>query len=123
MAGYDVFVSYGHAKDKPIAVGLQAVIQRLGKPWYLWQALRVFRDDSSLSATPISWPSIERALEDSLFLILLASPEASAAPSVNRAVSWWLAHKRPETLLIVLTDGELSWTESLVDFVWHASMP
>ena len=73
MAAYDAFVSYSHARDKPIAAALQSVIQTLGKPWYRRRALRVFRDDTSLSATPSLWPSIETALGNSRFLILLAS--------------------------------------------------
>jgi hypothetical protein len=34
MPLYDAFISYSHAKDKPIASPLQSAIQRLGKPWY-----------------------------------------------------------------------------------------
>ena len=30
---YDAFISYSHAKDKPIATALQAVVQKLGKAW------------------------------------------------------------------------------------------
>jgi hypothetical protein len=62
MPLYDAFISYSHAKDKPIAAALQSVVQKLGKPWYHRRALRVFRDDTSLSATPHLWPTIERAL-------------------------------------------------------------
>ena len=62
MALYDAFISYSHAKDKPIAAALQSVVQKLGKPWYRRRALRVFRDDTSLSATPSLWPTIEQAL-------------------------------------------------------------
>jgi hypothetical protein len=39
----------------------------------------VFRDDSSLSASAHLWPSIEQALSQSHFLILLASPEAATS--------------------------------------------
>jgi hypothetical protein len=86
MAVYDAFVSYSHAKDKPIAAALQSVIQKLGKPWYRRRALRVFRDDTSLSATPSLWPAIEQALGQSRYLILLASPEAAASQWVNKEV-------------------------------------
>src|SRR6266702_5457386 len=79
MALYDAFISYSYAKDKPIAAALQSVIQRLGKPWYRRRALRVFRDDTSLSATPHLWPTIEQSLGQSRFFILLASPEAAAS--------------------------------------------
>ena len=77
MAGYDAFISYSHGKDKPIAAALQSVVQRLGKPWYRRRALRLFRDDTSLSATPHLWPTIEQALGESRFLVLMASPEFS----------------------------------------------
>jgi hypothetical protein len=71
LALYDAFISYSHSKDKPIAAALQSVV-------YQRRALRVFRDDTSLSATPHLWPSIEQALGQSRFLVLLASPEAAA---------------------------------------------
>jgi hypothetical protein len=80
---YDAFISYSHAKDKPIAASLQSVIQKLGKPWYRRRALRVFRDDTSLSATPSLWPSIEAELAESRYLILLSSPESAASPWVG----------------------------------------
>ncbi len=123
MALYDAFVSYSHAKDKPIAAALQSAIQRLGKPWYRRRALRVFRDDTSLSATPSLWPSIEQALAQSRFLIVLASPEAAASPWVNKEVSWWLDHQSVETILVAVTDGELVWDNAVGDFIRREGMP
>jgi TIR domain len=109
MPLYDAFLSYSHAKDKPIAAALQSVVQRLGKPWYRRRALRVFRDDTSLSATPHLWPATEQALAQSRFLILLASPEAAASPWVGKELSYWLDHNGADTLLIAVTDGALTW--------------
>jgi len=114
---YDAFISYSHAKDKPIAAALQRAVQTLGKPWYQRRALRVFRDDTSLSATPHLWPTIEQALGQSRFLILLASPEATASQWVNKEVAYWLEHKSADTLLIAVTDGTLLWDNALNDFV------
>src|SRR5919198_1861455 len=108
MPLYDAFISYSHAKDKPIAAALQRAVQTLGKPWYQRRALRVFRDDTSLSATPHLWPSIEVALAQSRYLILLASPEAATSHWVGKEIAWWLEHKGAATLLIALTDGELA---------------
>jgi tetratricopeptide (TPR) repeat protein len=116
LAHYDAFISYSHAKDKPVAAALQAVVQTLGKPWYRRRALRVFRDDTSLSATPGLWPSIEQALAQSRFLIFLASPEAAASQWVGKEVAYWLQHKGGDTLLIALTDGDLSWDSVAGDF-------
>jgi tetratricopeptide (TPR) repeat protein len=123
LALYDAFISYSHAKDKPIAAALQSVVQRLGKPWYKRRALRVFRDDTSLSATPQLWPSIEQALGQSRFLILLASPEAAASPWVGKEIAYWLEHKGADTLLIALTGGTLAWDETAADFGWSAATP
>src|SRR6266480_6020386 len=116
MPAYDAFISYSHAKDKPTAAALQSIVQKLGKPWYKRRALRVFRDDTSLSATPNLWPSIEHALAQSRFLILLASPEAATSPWVNKEVAFWLEHKSADTLFVAVTDGELAWDNAAGDF-------
>ncbi len=121
MAAYDAFISYSHALDKPIAAALQTVVQRLGKPWYRRRSLRLFRDDTSLAASPHLWPSIEAALAQSRFLILLASPEAATSPWVGKEIEYWLAHKSTDTLLIALTGGTLAWDND--DFHWSASTP
>ena len=123
MALYDAFISYSHAKDKPTAGALQSAIQKLGKPWYRRRALRVFRDDTSLSATPHLWPTIEQALEESRFLILLASPEAAASHWVGKEVAYWLERKSADTLLIAVTDGMLAWDNAVTDFAWGKGAP
>jgi WD40 repeat protein len=123
VPAYDAFISYSHAKDKPIAAALQSVIQKLGKAWYERRAARVFRDDTSLSATPHLWPSIERALSESRHLILLASPEAAESPWIAKEVGYWLKHKSPDTLFIGLTGGELAWDNKKGDFKWTAKTP
>jgi hypothetical protein len=87
VPAYDAFISYSHAKDKPIAAALQSVIQKLGKPWHKRRALRVFRDDTSLSATPQLWPSIEQALAQSRYLLLLARPRRRPPPGSARRSS------------------------------------
>jgi tetratricopeptide (TPR) repeat protein len=123
MSIYDAFISYSQAKDKPIAASLQTVVQTLGKPWYKRRALRIFRDDTSLSATPHMWPTLETALAESRFLILLASAEAARSPWVGKEVSYWLEHKSVDTLLIAMTDGELAWPAGAADFAWTDATP
>jgi MTH538 TIR-like domain (DUF1863)/WD domain, G-beta repeat len=120
---YDALISYSHAKDKPIATALQSVVQKIAKAWYRRRALRVFRDDTSLSATPHLWPSIEQALGQSRFLILLASPEAAASRWVGQEIAYWLDHKSADTVLIALTEGELDWDQATSDFRWSLTPP
>jgi tetratricopeptide (TPR) repeat protein len=123
MAAYDAFISYSHAKDRAVAAALQAVKQKLGKPWYRRRALRVFRDDTSLAATPQLWTSIELALSQSRYLVLLASPESAASPWVGKEVAYWLEHKSVDTLLIAVTDGTLAWDYDARDFYWTDRLP
>jgi tetratricopeptide (TPR) repeat protein len=123
MPAYDAFISYSHAQDKPVAAALQSLVQKLGKPWYRRRALRIFRDDTSLSATPHLWPSIEQALNDSRFLVLIASTQAAASLWVDKEVAYWLDHKSVDTLLIAVTDGALTWDATANDFRWSDTTP
>jgi hypothetical protein len=120
---YDAFISYNPKLDKPFVQRLQRQLQNLGKAWWQRRAVRVFRDESSLSAMPGLWPAIERALERSRFLIVCASPEAAASHWVNEEAKWWLEHKSRDTLLIALTAGDLRWDRTASDFVWNPATP
>ena len=71
--------------------------------------MRIFRDESSLSANPHLWSSITDALDQSSWFVLLLSPEAAESPWVNDEVEYWLEHKDPDRIIPVLTDGEFGW--------------
>lgn len=120
---YDTFVSYSHRLDKPLVLRLQRQLQSLGKAWWQRRAIRVFRDESSLSASPALWAAIEKALKASRYFIICASPEAAASKWVDKEVRWWLDNKGRDRFLIVLTSGELQWDCSTVDFVWNEASP
>jgi hypothetical protein len=62
-------MSYNRAVDGKLAPALQRALHGFAKPWYRLRALRVFRDDASLSANPGLWSSIEQALVDSEFFV------------------------------------------------------
>lgn len=112
-AGFDAFISYSHAVDGRLAPALQEGLHRFAKPWYRLRALRVFRDETSLSATPELWPSIVAALDKSRWFILLASPEAAKSRWVNDEVAHWSETKSTGQILIVLTkddkEGGFDW--------------
>ena len=121
--GYDAFVSYSHAADGRLAPALQRGLQSLAKPWHRRRALRVFRDQTSLSASPELWSAIEEALSQSRFFVLLASPEAAASHWVDQEVRWWRENRSHDTVLIVLTDGGLDWDNDRRDFNAEAPIP
>lgn len=120
---YDAFVSYSHAADGRLAPALQTGLQSLAKPWYRRRALRIFRDETSLSVSPELWPSIEAALSQARYFILMASPEAADSPWVDQEVRWWRAHRSHQTVLIALTDGELDWDDERQDFSAGGPVP
>ena len=116
QTSFDAFVSYSHAVDDRLAPALQQGLQTLGKPWHRRRVLHVFRDQTSLTASPSLWPDIERALATSHYFILLASPEAAASSWVRKELQWWLEHRPRERLLIAITDGSLAWDGARGDF-------
>lgn len=63
---YFGFISYSHAADDLLAPRLQSALQQFAKPWWKRGAVRIFRDESSLSANPHLWSSIAEALDPSL---------------------------------------------------------
>ena len=120
---FDAFISYSHAADDLLAPRLQSGLQQFAKPWWRRRALRVFRDQASLSANPHLWSSITEALAGSEWFVILTSPEAAASPWVNREVAWWLEHKDPERILPVLTDGVLEWDEAANGWAAASAVP
>ncbi len=106
---FDAFVSYSHAADGRLAPALQRAMQRLAKPWYRARALRVFRDETALSANPHLWSSIQTAMDESEWFVLLASPDAAASEWVNRELDYWLASKSTDRILVAVTDGTWRW--------------
>src|SRR5215471_13707226 len=115
---YRAFISYSHAADGKLAPALQSALHRFARPWYKLRALRVFRDNTNLSISPGLWSSIEQALGQSDYFVLLASPQAVASRWVGNEIQFWLAHREARTLLIVLTDGTLAWNTDTTDIDW-----
>jgi hypothetical protein len=115
---YDAFMSYSHAADHVAAPALQSALHKFARPWNRMRALHVFRDQTSLAASPELWPAIEDALSNARWLIVMASPTAAASRWVAREIEWWLTHRSPQTMLIVLTDGALWWDQTAGDFDW-----
>jgi len=124
--GYDAFISYSHAADGRLAPRVQSGLHRFAKPLLSLRALHVFRDQTSLSATPELWSTIESALNEARFFIFMASPDAAASVWVQREVEHWLgaspmakAGKAVDHFLIILTAGDIFWSSHSGDFDWQ----
>jgi WD40 repeat protein len=115
---YRGFISYSRAADDRLARELQSGLHGFAKPWYRLRAMRVFRDKTGLAVTPGLWESIQKALAQSDYFILLASPAAAQSKWVAQEADWWLRNRSASRLLIVWTDGELVWDPAAGDFDW-----
>src|ERR1700748_1820957 len=113
---YNAFISYSHTADVTLAAALQSALHSFAKPWYRLRALHIFRDQTNLAVNPALWSSIRDALDQSLFFILLASPEAAASPWVAKETEYWIDRNGPSHIRIVLTGGTLTWDHSRASF-------
>ncbi len=112
---YDVFISYAHAGDAGISAALQQGLQHLAKPWNRRRAMEVFRDETSVSASSGSEPSIGHALDASRWFVLLASPETAKSDWVSDEITHWVSTKGADHLLVVVTEGTWIWDKSSGD--------
>ncbi|MDH3308744.1 MAG: TIR domain-containing protein, partial [Acidimicrobiia bacterium] len=111
---YDGFISYSHSADDLLAPRLQSGLQKFAKPWWKRRAVRIFRDESSLSANPHLWSSITEALDTSGWFVLLLSPDAAQSEWVNQEIAYWVEHRDPKKILPVVTDGSFGWVDGEV---------
>ena len=118
---YDAFISYSHKADTRVASLVQSALHRFAKPFFKLRALRVYRDKTSLSANSALWPAIEKALSESKYFLLLASSLGASSPWVSREVNWWLKNRSTEKMLILLTDGDIRWSDDQNDFDWNST--
>jgi WD40 repeat protein len=116
---FNAFISYSHSADGKIGPALQKALVKLAKPWYKMRALRIFRDETSLSASPHLWKNIIAGLMDSEYFILLASPMAASSKWVQKEIEFWLSKKSVENIIIALTEGEIVWDDKIGDFDWQ----
>jgi WD40 repeat protein len=116
---YKAFISYSHATDEELASALQAALHAFGRPWNRLRAIRVFRDRTNLSANPDLWAGIERAIGESEWFLLMASPGAAQSDWVRREITTFLQRNQSDRVLLVLTDGEVTWDSASIDFDWQ----
>src|SRR3954452_2725875 len=111
-ARYHAFISYRHGADDAVAAAVEHGLERLARPWNRLRAMSVFRDQSDLAAEADLSGAITRTLDESRFLVLLASPASAASPWVDREIAYWCDRGGGVTrLIVVMTDGELAWGE------------
>jgi WD40 repeat protein len=116
---FDGFISYSQSSDIEAARALQHGLERFARAWYKRRALRVFLDESSLSASPDIWESIHEKLCHSRWLILIACPEAARSIWVRRELVWWLNNRSSRGIVFLVTAGKMVWDRAEADFDWN----
>jgi WD40 repeat protein len=118
---FKAFLSYSHAADGRLAPAVQSALHRIARPWYRVRSMWVFRDKTGLSVTPALWATIQGALSDSEYLLIMASPEAAASKWVHQEIDWWISKWSTRNLLVLLTDGDLRWDPAKNDWDWSST--
>src|SRR6202453_5513874 len=95
---YDAFLSYTH-DDRQVVSGIQKGLHRIGRRMGQLRALRVFRDDTDLTASPNLWGRITDGLDRSRFFIVTLSPGAAQSYWVNQEISYWLDRRGRDNML------------------------
>ncbi len=114
-AKYKAFMSYSQS-HRVFATALQVGLQRFGRPWHTQTGLRIFRDNTNLSATPDLWVDIQKALAEAEYLLLLASPLSANSRWVNQELAFWMNHRDASRILILLLEGEIVWDDQAGGF-------
>jgi len=60
--------------------------------------------------------NINFALKEAEFLIFLASPASANSKWVQKEIEYWVENKSIDKLIIVLTDGEITWVDESKTF-------
>jgi hypothetical protein len=106
---YKIFISYKHSeKSITIAETIEKDVKTYGR--LIFQPpMRVFRDVYQLNIGDNLSSSIMKALNNTEYLVYLASPEAAASAWVIKELMYWCSElKRPDKLLIVVIDGTIA---------------
>lgn len=117
---FSAFLSYA-TQDSAIADAIHAALERFGKTPNDPRAVRVFHAPSNLAPGPDLETLLNRALHESEYFILLATPHSARSEWVRKELGGFLqlrAESQPK-VLIVLLDGEILWDAPQHDFDWE----
>src|SRR5579871_6280275 len=122
---YKAFISYKHGSILPFSAKLGGSLRTYATGLFSTPR-RIFRDEDHLVPSASLPDLIYRALENSSYLVLLASPEAALSPWVEREVRFWCHElKRIDRLVIVLVGGtlEVNGSDASIDWLNTNAIP
>ena len=105
---YKAFISYSRSDGKLAAIVAKA-LERLAKPVQKRRLFDVYLDVEEVSAGGALPDKLVASLDDSEFLVLIASRASATSTWVDWEMSHWIATRGTSHILIVLVDGDLTW--------------
>ena len=110
---YCAFISYNHA-DEAVARWLQRSLESYRIPRHLLDKLqrasnrlgKVCRDREDLASSGDLTATIQAALDQSEFLLVLCSPAASQSAYVKQEIDYFLTHRSRSQVLCLVVGGE-----------------
>ncbi len=119
MRKFKAFISYKHVSSTRFAENLELAIKAYAKPIYRLP-VAVFRDEKYLKPGLDLPTMIRSALDQSEYLIYLASPEAASSDWVRRELEQWCSDAmRCERLIVILTAGRIAVDARMQRLVWE----
>jgi WD40 repeat protein/Tfp pilus assembly protein PilF len=116
---YDAFLSYKHGSILPFAQMLARSLRTYATGVFS-RPRNIFRDEDHLLPDASLPEVIHRALENSIYLVLLASPEAARSPWVERELRIWCEDLgRMNRIVILLLDGSIEVDSSGATIDWE----
>ncbi len=112
---YDLFISYSHQDNARFGRLFHSYLESFGVPFFRGRSIRVFLDDASAPMSSDLWGTIQQALDQSAFLVLLASPKSAKSEWVQREIDYFCGSNHISKMGIVLTLGNTPWTDEEFD--------
>ena len=85
---YRIFISYHHRSSGKAALALEKALRRYAKPLFR-PPMRVFRDEGQIAAGQSLKETIKSALDQSEYLVYIATREAADSPYVSEELDIW----------------------------------
>nr|VFK60560.1 MAG: TIR domain-containing protein [Candidatus Kentron sp. TUN] len=119
---FAAFISYKHVSSTSFAARLERALKSYAKPPLVARPRRIFRDENYL-APGVDLPRlIKEALDNSEFLLLLASPESAQSKWVQDELDLWCrVLKRQEQLIVILLGGDIKVDDQSKQIDWSGT--
>jgi WD40 repeat protein len=118
---YQAFISYRHNTSGAMAVALEKALRQYAKPLYK-PPIRIFRDENQIGAGQDLKKTIRQALQESIYLIYIATRDAAESPYVRQELELWCGElKRQDRLIIIWQKDKLLADPVRNSLAWESS--